>query len=343
MPRPESRSSGTSAESRPAPAPVPDAAQGPPWTVWSSSTTPISWTRTGWPGWRALARTPGQRLIVAHRRWPASPALSRLGTALTARRPPVVLGHLDRPAVAARVGELLGTACPELLAKLMYEQTAGLPVLLDHLVTGLRDSGQLSPDAVRQLAPRARLDVPAGVREQLRYVIEGAAGAGAGPAVRRDAERRRRHRDPGPAAGGRRVGRHRGSAGGPGQWAHDRARCGGAAGRAAAGEADSGGPHQPGRRPVGLPATAAGRPDAGHRAGAAADQCPRPAGGHPADGCGRRGARCLARAGRPPVHRGCCGRRGVTGPADRPGRRRRPRRTVRRSAPAGGRGPEVGR
>ncbi len=121
----------------------------------------------------ALARTPGQRLIVAHRRWPASPALSRLGTALTARRPPVVLGHLDRPAVAARVGELLGTACPELLANLMYEQTAGLPVLLDHLVTGLRDSGQLSPDAVRQLAPRARLDVPAGVREQLRYVIEG--------------------------------------------------------------------------------------------------------------------------------------------------------------------------
>jgi DNA-binding CsgD family transcriptional regulator len=120
-----------------------------------------------------LARTPGQRLIVAHRRWPGSPALSRLGTALTARRPPVVLGHLDRPAVAARVGQLLGTACPEPLAKLMYEQTAGLPVLLDQLVTGLRDSGQLSPDAVRQLAPRARLDVPAGVREQLRYVIEG--------------------------------------------------------------------------------------------------------------------------------------------------------------------------
>ena len=44
----------------------------------------------------AVARTPGERLIVAHRRWRASPALSRLGTALTARRPPVVLGHLER-------------------------------------------------------------------------------------------------------------------------------------------------------------------------------------------------------------------------------------------------------
>jgi DNA-binding CsgD family transcriptional regulator/tetratricopeptide (TPR) repeat protein len=119
-----------------------------------------------------LAQVPGQRLTVAHRRWPASPALTRLGTALTARRPPMVLGHLDRPAIAARISELLGTVCPEPLAKLMYEQTAGLPVLLDQLVTGLRDSGQLSADAVRQLAPRARLDVPAGVREQLRYVIE---------------------------------------------------------------------------------------------------------------------------------------------------------------------------
>jgi DNA-binding CsgD family transcriptional regulator/tetratricopeptide (TPR) repeat protein len=119
-----------------------------------------------------LARAPGQRLIVAHRRWPASPALTALGTALTARRPPVVLGHLDRPAIAVRISELLGAVCPEPLAKLMHEQTAGLPVLLDQLVTGLRDSGQLGAEAVRQLAPRARLDVPAGVREQLRYVIE---------------------------------------------------------------------------------------------------------------------------------------------------------------------------
>jgi DNA-binding CsgD family transcriptional regulator/tetratricopeptide (TPR) repeat protein/ABC-type uncharacterized transport system YnjBCD ATPase subunit len=119
-----------------------------------------------------LALFPGQRLLVAHRRWPARPALTALGSALTAHRPPVVLGHLDRPAIAARVTELLGTPCPELLARLMYEQTSGLPVLLEQLVVGLRDSGQLSTDAVRQLAPRTRLDVPAGVREQLRYVIE---------------------------------------------------------------------------------------------------------------------------------------------------------------------------
>jgi DNA-binding CsgD family transcriptional regulator len=121
---------------------------------------------------RQLTRIPGQRLLVAHRRWPASPALTALGTALTAQRPAIVLGYLDRPAIADRVTELLGTPCPELLARLMYEQTAGLPVLLDQLVTGLRDSGQLSAEAVRRLVPRTRLDVPAGVREQLRYVLE---------------------------------------------------------------------------------------------------------------------------------------------------------------------------
>lgn len=121
---------------------------------------------------RQLARSPGQRLLVAHRRWPASPALAALGSALTAHRPPIVLGHLDRAALADRVCELLGAPCPEQLTRLLFEQTAGLPVLLEQLVVGLRDSGQLSTEVLSHLAPRTRLDVPAGVQEQLRYVIE---------------------------------------------------------------------------------------------------------------------------------------------------------------------------
>ncbi|MFY9934963.1 MAG: hypothetical protein WAK82_43900, partial [Streptosporangiaceae bacterium] len=121
---------------------------------------------------RELARSPGQRLLVAHRRWPASPALSALGSALTAHRPPIVLGHLDRAALTERVCGLLGAPCPEPLTRLLFEQTAGLPVLLEQLVVGLRDSGQLSTEILSHLAPRTRLDVPAGVQEQLRYVIE---------------------------------------------------------------------------------------------------------------------------------------------------------------------------
>ena len=121
---------------------------------------------------RQLARAPGQRLLVAHRRWPASPALSALGSVLTAHRPPIVLGHLDRAALADRVCELLGAPCPEPLTRLLFEQTAGLPVLLEQLMVGLRDSGQLSTEVLSHLAPRVRLDVPAGVQEQLRYVIE---------------------------------------------------------------------------------------------------------------------------------------------------------------------------
>lgn len=119
-----------------------------------------------------LARSPGQRLLVAHRRWPASPALAALGSVLTAHRSPIVLGHLDRAALADRVCDLLGAPCPEPLTRLLFEQTAGLPVLLEQLVIGLRDSGQLSTEVLSHLAPRTRLDVPAGVQEQLRYVIE---------------------------------------------------------------------------------------------------------------------------------------------------------------------------
>ena len=121
---------------------------------------------------RQLALIADRRLIVAHRRWSASPALTALGAALTAHRPPIVLGHLDRPATADRVSELLGAPCPEPLTRLLFEQAAGLPVLLDQLVVGLRDTDQLTPEVLRQLAPGTRLDVPAGVREQLRYVIE---------------------------------------------------------------------------------------------------------------------------------------------------------------------------
>jgi DNA-binding CsgD family transcriptional regulator/tetratricopeptide (TPR) repeat protein len=125
---------------------------------------------------RQLARSPGQRLLVAHRRWPANPALTALGSVITAHRPPIVLGHLDRVALADRVGELLGAPCPEPLIRLLFEQTAGLPVLLEQLVVGLRDSGQLSPEVLSHLAPRTRLDLPAGVQEQLRYVIEALPG-----------------------------------------------------------------------------------------------------------------------------------------------------------------------
>jgi DNA-binding CsgD family transcriptional regulator/tetratricopeptide (TPR) repeat protein len=121
---------------------------------------------------RQCASNAGQRVLIAHRRWPASPALTALGAALTAHRPPIVLGHLDLAATADRVADLLPAPVPGPLTQLLHEQTAGLPVLLDQLVLGLRDSGQLTMDVLRHPATRTRFDVPAGVREQVRYVID---------------------------------------------------------------------------------------------------------------------------------------------------------------------------
>jgi DNA-binding CsgD family transcriptional regulator/tetratricopeptide (TPR) repeat protein len=121
---------------------------------------------------RHTARADGRRLLVAHRRWPAGPALTALGATLTVHRPPIVLGHLDKSATAERVAELLGASPAEPLIQLLHEQTAGLPVLLDQLVHGLQDTGQLTMDVLRHPAPHTRLSLPASVREQMRYVVE---------------------------------------------------------------------------------------------------------------------------------------------------------------------------
>lgn len=121
---------------------------------------------------RRIAATPGGRLIVAHRRWPANAELTALGATLTARRAPIVLGHLDLAATGERVSGLLGESSPDALTEMLHTQTAGLPALLDQLVIGLRDSGQLDLDRLRTPQPHARLDTPAGLREQLRYLLD---------------------------------------------------------------------------------------------------------------------------------------------------------------------------
>ncbi len=114
-------------------------------------------------------------LVVAHRPWPRPTGTAALGAALAGHRPPVVLDVLDRAGVAARAGLRLAEP-PALgpLVELVFERTAGLPVLVDRLLDALVE--QAGPDRARIPLPDRS---PPGVLAQLGYTV-----AAQGPGVR---------------------------------------------------------------------------------------------------------------------------------------------------------------
>jgi len=111
-----------------------------------------------------LAEQPdGPRLVVAHRPWPRPAALAALDKVLTRDRPLVVLGHLDRAAVAERSVELLGVSPQPTLLDVLHEWTGGLPAYVDSLTIALLDEGQVSAGRLRGV-PR----MPAALVEVIR-------------------------------------------------------------------------------------------------------------------------------------------------------------------------------
>lgn len=118
----------------------------------------------------ALAAAPGGHLVVAHRPWPRPPGTAALGSALAATRPPVVLEALDRTGVAARAALLLGGDLPSAeLVDHVFEQTAGLPRLVDRLLAALVE--RAGPDRARGVP--LPLEPPAGLLVQLGYLVQG--------------------------------------------------------------------------------------------------------------------------------------------------------------------------
>ena len=118
-----------------------------------------------------LAAGPLSYLVVAHRPWPRPNGISALGAALAVHRHPVVLDALDRAGVASRatlrVGEPAsssGSLGP--LVELVFERTAGLPVLVDRLLDALVEQAG---------ADRARIPLPdrspPGLLAQLGYTV----------------------------------------------------------------------------------------------------------------------------------------------------------------------------
>jgi DNA-binding CsgD family transcriptional regulator len=116
---------------------------------------------------RRLALTRTHRLVVAYRPWPRPPALSALGAVLGRCRLPVVLGRLDRAAVAGRVADLLGHLPSDELTDLLFEQTNGVPSLVDRFVAALHETGGLADGGLAGPAT-----IPDGLIEQFRHDLD---------------------------------------------------------------------------------------------------------------------------------------------------------------------------
>ncbi|HKR48928.1 MAG TPA: LuxR C-terminal-related transcriptional regulator [Pseudonocardiaceae bacterium] len=123
-------------------------------------------------GLRAFAETATARLVVAYRPWPRSRELSALGASLARRRSPVVLGHLGRTAVGARIAARTGCTPPDPLVDLVLEQTGGLATLVDLVTQALRDTGRFDPRRPEQFRLPDRVNVSASLAERLRYQLE---------------------------------------------------------------------------------------------------------------------------------------------------------------------------
>lgn len=121
---------------------------------------------------RTHSEDEGARLMVAYRPWPRSISLSALGASVARGRPVVVVGHLSREDVAARVAERLGVAAPGSLVDLVHEQSGGLPALVDLVTQALQDGGWYDVRQPERFRRPERVGVSAGSAERLRHRVE---------------------------------------------------------------------------------------------------------------------------------------------------------------------------
>jgi DNA-binding CsgD family transcriptional regulator len=122
---------------------------------------------------RAHAAADDSRLIVAYRPSPRSAALSALAASVARSRPSIVVSHLDRAAVAARIADRLGTTPPDPLVELVHEQSGGLPVLVDAVAGALRNSGRFDPRHPQRFRRPDRVGISVESVDRLRHLVDG--------------------------------------------------------------------------------------------------------------------------------------------------------------------------
>src|SRR4051794_40952400 len=119
-----------------------------------------------------IAADPGARLGLAHRPWPRPRALAALTATLGPRRIVVMVGHLDRAAVAGRIAERVGAPVPDAMADVVHEQTGGLPGLVDVVTLALCESGRFDPRSPDRFDRPDRITVSPAFAERLRHRVD---------------------------------------------------------------------------------------------------------------------------------------------------------------------------
>ena len=119
-----------------------------------------------------LAADPAARLVLAHRPWPRPRALAALTASLGQRRAVVLVGHLSRAAVAARMASRIGSAPPDDMVDLVAEQSGGLPGLVDTITHALRESGRFDPRHPGRFDRPDRISVSPALAERLRHRVD---------------------------------------------------------------------------------------------------------------------------------------------------------------------------
>ncbi len=104
------------------------------------------------------------RVVVSFRPWPRPPALTKLASLIRRQGPLTVLKHLDRTEVERRAAVRLGQPLPADVVDLLFEQSAGHPMVLDEALATLLESG------IDHDWPKNRL--VSDVIDRLRFVID---------------------------------------------------------------------------------------------------------------------------------------------------------------------------
>lgn len=121
------------------------------------------------------------KVVVSFRPWPRTPALTGLASLIRRAGPLTVLKHLDRTEVDRRATVTLGRALQPDQLELLFEQSAGHPMVLDEALATVRELGLdldwPEPRLIAEVIDRLRFlieDLDPSVRALLRGIAAGA-------------------------------------------------------------------------------------------------------------------------------------------------------------------------